>query len=168
MSALQHAAPPAYQVDENGRIRPNEAGQALLVQHRAVKAQIEVLNRSWCNATLAVLFVHHPWVEALTLRISSSWEYDDSGGCYRSGSCRVQALDIAPGMKLPEEILQDGYVDQALAAEMLTDMLNDDSGDLALLLLEEDESEDRTLSFKRAEVLESVVIQVTPLGMQSS
>lgn len=154
MNTVAHAeATPAYRVDAAGNIRLNDAGQSLRTQYEAFKTQVEALDRSWCDAVLASLFVRHPWLQSLTMTAGTSWEYDDSGGCYLSGFCRIDTVSFVASITLPEYVLDEGAADHTLAADLLGDTLDDEAPDLALMLLGEDRSEDRVFTFERESLL---------------
>lgn len=154
MNTVAHAeAAPAYDVDAGGSVRLNDAGQSLRTQYEALKTQVEALDRSWCDALLASLFVRHPWLQSLTMTAGSSWEYDDSGGCYLSGFCRVDSVCFVASVALPQDVLDEGTADHDLAADLLGDALDDEGADLALTLLREDRSEDRVFTFEREPLL---------------
>ena len=87
------------------------------------------------------------------LNVFSSWEYDDAGKHYLSGSCLVKDVCLDPASPQIEEFMDDGKPDSELAAEVLESELDDTNHDLALELLGEDGIEDRLLPCKRGEVL---------------
>ncbi len=153
MTANLNGTTPAYILSEGGTVLLNEAGQAVNAQYLALKSQYDGLNRSWCEAQLAALFVRHPWLAAITLRVSKSWEYDDAGGYYFSGCCRVENVAIEASCEPLEAYRDDGTLDLDLAASGLEVELDHKAPDLALLLLGEDASEERELSFEREALL---------------
>lgn len=153
MTASPHDASPAYGIAQDGTVQLNETGLALEAQYRAIAPRYEALQSNWAQAEIAALFVRHPSVLAIDLQLSASWEYDDSGGHYLSGSCRVDEVCLDAACPQVEEFMDGGEPDVGEAAAQLESELDDVSHDLALVLLHKDGSEDRRLTCKREEVL---------------
>ncbi|MCL1960608.1 MAG: hypothetical protein FWG56_02240 [Desulfovibrionaceae bacterium] len=125
MNAAPDADLPAYHVGKDGIVRLNDAGQALREQHKNIEAQVAKLDRNWSDAVLAALFLRHPWVDTLTIEVSSNWGYNDFGDHYLSSWCRVEEVGIVACAALPGDILgDDGQVDLHVAALLLGDALD--------------------------------------------
>ena len=144
---------PAYHLGQDGAIWLNAAGQALLAQYKDIKARIAVLERSYCNAAVAALFLRNPWVGALTLTVSSDWEYDDCGNYFLSGSCCVDAVELVPSAVLPDDLEDDGQVDLDQVNALLSDELNDEAPEVAITLLGEDQAKELQIPFTREALL---------------
>ncbi|ASI68604.1 hypothetical protein BA022_08555 [Diaphorobacter nitroreducens] len=153
MTAQSQEASPAYSVTPDGTVRINAAGAALEVQYADISAQFGKLQHNWTQAEIAALFVRHPSVRSFDLRLSSSWEYDDSGGCYLSGSCTIDNVCLDPASAQIGEFLEGQAPDTGLAAEVLERELDDTGHDLALVLLREEGSDALCLGCQREETL---------------
>ena len=153
MTATRQDAAPAYSIDPDGEVEVNAAGAALLKQYSLISDQFRKLQSNWARAVIASLFVRHPSVLALDLHLSSSWEYDDAGGGYLSGSCTVSDVHLDPACPQVAEFLEEGEPDADVAADVLEEDLRDISHDLALALLGEDGSDDCRETFQRQETL---------------
>lgn len=153
MTDNPHEASPACVVSEDGAVEFNQAAHALVTQNNDLKLRHDALKLSCGQAQVAALFMRHPSLVSMTLRLSTSWEYDDSGGFHLIGSCLVENVRIDTFYEPPEAILNSGRPDTDLAALQFTDELDDEAPDLALALLGEDRSEDRVLTFQREELL---------------
>jgi len=153
MTASLHEASPAYGIAPDGTVQLNEAGLALESQYRAIAPRYEALQRSWTLAEIAALFVRHPSVLAFDLHLLASWEYDDSGGHYLSGSYRVDDVCLDAACPQVEEFVDGGEPDAQQAAAQLESELYDVGHELALVLLREDGAGDRQLTCKREEML---------------
>lgn len=153
MTASLHEESPAYCIAPDGTVRPNEAGLALEAQYRAIGPQYEALQHSWAQAEIAALFVRHPSVLAVDLHVFASWEYDDTGGHYLSGSCRVDNACLDEACPQVAEFMDGGEPDAEQAAAQLESELYDVGHELALVLLREDGADDRWLTCKRDEML---------------
>lgn len=140
---------PTYLVGEDGKIHLNAPGQALLKRYQDMKVLYDALDASWGAAVLAALFVSHPWLDALTITVETSWEYDDAGSFFKSSSCRVDEVSFAPSGEHPQEIVIDGEPDESLAAGWVSDVLDEEGPGFALSLIDDDSSE-RTLTITRA------------------
>lgn len=153
MTAAHLKAPPAYVVDADGTVQVNAAGAALKAQRAAIAAQFRQLMRGWARAEIAALFVRHPSVLAFDLHLRSDWEYDDSGGCFSSGSCTVENVQLDAGSPRIDEFLEDGEPQADLAAAILESELEEKHHDLAMVILGEDGSDDRRETYHRADML---------------
>lgn len=139
---------PTYLVGEDGRVHLNAPGRALLKQYQDMKVLYDALDASWGAAVLAALFVSHPWLDALTITVSTVWEYDDAGSYFKSSSCRVDEVSIAPSGEYPEEVVDDGEPDESLAVDWLSNVLDEEGPGLALSLVDDAASE-RTVTISR-------------------
>lgn len=153
MTATHQDAPPAYTVEPDGTVQINAAGAALQAQHTVIAAQFRELLCGWARAEVAALFVRHPSVLAFDLHLSLSWEYDDSGGCFLSGTCTVGSVRLDPAIPQIDEFLEDGEPDAEVAAEILESELDGIRHDLARVILGEDDSNDRRETYQRADML---------------
>lgn len=153
MTALHQDAPPAYTVDLDGTVRINAAGAALRAQHAVVDAQFRELARGWARAEVAALFVRHPSVLAFDLDLSLNWEYNDSGGCYQSGWCTVGNVCLDPASPQIDEFLKDGEPDAEEAAGVLECELHLLRHDLAMVILGDDDCDERRETYRRGEML---------------
>lgn len=153
MSVETTQGKPAYLAHADGTVVLNGAGVEADTRYRAAQADRDRLDRSWVGAVLAGLFLQHAWLDAITLTLEVSPEYDDGGGFYRSTRCQASAPRAVPGQPLPEEVFPEGAFDPDAATSLIEEELEDGMFDLYAGLAEYPEGySDLTVSLERSAI----------------
>lgn len=105
-------------------ITPNNAASQLIRQRAEMELQYRRLDESYAGASLADLFLRHPWLDAFTLNVTRSCEYDDQGSAFISHAVSVEAVVAVKGAGLPEGIIHDGTFSSGHAANFIENQLD--------------------------------------------
>ncbi|WP_406625354.1 hypothetical protein [Acidovorax sp. SDU_ACID1] len=142
-----------YLLHQDGHIHPNALCESMEQRYRAVKAERGRMWRGHAALLLARAFRMHPWLAEFRLCITVSYEYDDSGGYYRTMSLRAEAAERLPSVPLPREAFPGGEWDGDMAQAHVESMLDDDSYNLYEALASDPASnDDLALHLERARI----------------
>lgn len=141
-----------YTIDNAGNLHGNEPLVALRKQIAELRVAEEMMNAAFCGSLIIGLFKRHAWLEGLDLGLSSSAEYDDSGGSYYSSSLAVEEVRVRSDMEVPDAVLEADSSDPLSVEEALADALETYAGDFYEALRDDGDHDAFSLSFERADV----------------
>lgn len=129
---LQRFADADYLAAE-GDIGANREAHELIKLRQALRPHEDRLDIAWCGATIARMFLQHPWLQRFQLELWSESVYNDEGGSFMSHYVRFHEAEAAPEAALPDEVKDcDGAFDPDAAADLLDSEHEDDEFDLCL------------------------------------
>ncbi|PND33815.1 hypothetical protein C1I89_05995 [Achromobacter pulmonis] len=142
-----------YLLHQDGHIRPNALCEGVEQRYRAAKTERDRMWRGHAALLLAQAFRTHPWLAAFRLCITVSFEYDDSGGYYRTMYLSAEAAERSPSGPLPGDEFPDGEWNSDQAQVLVESMLEDDCYDIYEALASDPASnDDLTLHLERARI----------------
>lgn len=130
MNTTEDPGVPDYRVDTLGAITVTEAGLAIDRAYREAERAFDHLQRCWAGAGLAGLFVRYPWLLSMRVTLSTSAEYDDQGGTYRSISNAVMQVAPVADAALPDLVIDEGRFDELGAIAVIEADLDECDFDL--------------------------------------
>lgn len=116
---------PDFTASKDGSVGINQAGRTLHAEANEISRKQRALDAAFTGAVAASLFYDHPWLDALTIKLSATAEYDDSGGTYRSINVQVSDLLVVPGVAVQEDFMTEGALDEDLAADRINESIED-------------------------------------------
>lgn len=163
-SLLQSLADADYLVAE-GDVGTNPEAHELIKLRHALRHHEDRLDIAWCGATIARIFLQHPWLQRFRLELWSESVYNDEGGSFMSHYVRFHDAEAAPDAQLPEEVQDSvGSVDPDAAAGLLDSEHEDDEYDLCLPFIAQGNADSCTLNLDRA-VLEPLLTSASISGL---
>lgn len=147
---LQSLAAADYLVAE-GDVGTNPEAHELIRLRQALRPHEDRLDIAWCGATIARIFLQHPWLQRFQLELWSESVYNDEGGSFMSHYVRFHEAEAAPEAQLPDEVQDsDGSFDPDAAACLLDSEHEDDEYDLCLPFIAQGNEDSCTLSLDRS------------------
>lgn len=141
-----------FTIDATGGQHANAPMVDLRMRIEELRVAEEMVNAAFCGSLIIGLFRRHAWLEGLDLGLSSSSEYDDSGGSYHSCSLAVEEARVRSGMEVPDAVLEADSSDPLSVEEALADALEAYAGDFYEALRDDGDHDAFSLSFERADV----------------
>lgn len=148
-SLLQSLADADYVVAD-GDVGTNREAQELIKLRQALRPHEDRLDIAWCGATIAHIFIQHPWLQRFQLDLWSEPVYNDEGGSFMSHYVRFHGAESAPDVHLPQEVQDaEGTFDPDAAADLLDSEHEDDEYDLCLPFIAQGNADSCTLTLDR-------------------
>lgn len=141
-----------YTIDNAGNLHGNEPLLALRKQVEELRVAEEMMNAAFCGALIFSLFKRHAWLDRLEVDLSSTAEYDDDGGSYRSARLQVSQVDVRDGMSVPDHVLELDSSSPLCVEDAIADSLEDYAGDFYAALRDDGDHSEFSLSFARVHV----------------
>lgn len=161
---LQSLADADYLAAE-GDVGTNREAHELIKLRQALRPHEDRLDIAWCGATIARMFLQHPWLQRFQLELWSESVYNDEGGSFMSHYVRFHDVEAAPDVHLPGEVQDaEGTFDPDAAADLLDSEHEDDEYDLCLPFIAQGNADSCTLTLDRY-VLASLLVSGTVSGL---
>ncbi len=146
-------------------VRTNREAHELIKFRQALRHHEDRLDIAWCGATIARIFLQHPWLHRFQLELWSESVYNDEGGSFMSHYLRFHELESVPETALPDEVQgSEGAFSPDAAADLLESEHEDDEYDLCLPFIAQGNADSCTLKLDRG-VLAPLLRQAPVSGL---